>query len=305
MNRLNVARLVGSVALSFFLASGSSSSSLAAELISPDCGNAKPVTINTGQLAAVFKTLSASTGSEKTEFESMNDYILRRQVTLDAILAKSNFKCPKLEVRIPLQWKYSVEKSNITVVEYQFNDERDVSLGELNDAIGENKGSLDKTSHDSIFVEKFGAPWNDFDKIDVNFSSVIRRYGVAPKPKSTRKIANCVANSSGNLFMSYELQVMYCRQVDWDIHLLIEDPNVLTGRESFSATVDEAKQYRNTGLFAYATVRLSKNYYAIEDYANQQFLYSQLESLYIGDVSGHVIYKFEPKSEKTTESIYR
>jgi hypothetical protein len=235
----------------------------------------------------------------------MNDYILRRQKTLDAILAKSNFKCPKLEVRIPLQWKYSVEKSNITVVEYQFNDERDVSLGELNDAIGENKGSLDKTSHDSIFVEKFGAPWNDFDKIDVNFSSVIRRYGVAPKPKSTRKIANCVANSSGNLFMSYELQVMYCRQVDWDIQLLIEDPNVLTGRESFSAIVDEAKQYRNTGLFAYATVKLSNNYYGTEDFENIQYLYSQLESLYIGDVSGHVIYKFEPKSEKTTESIYR
>lgn len=248
-----------------------------------DCAVAKPIVVESSQFASLYRVMSAVGGAAKSEWETTETYISRRQNTLNTALAKSLFKCPRFIVKVPLKWRYDANKGLLNTYRGGYNETNWLGLDDLEADLGPNTGGVSKSGgglFDDIYVGEVS--------IEAEFAYQISRYNAAPKPKTQATIAKCLQGALSYPGMyGYELCSAWCTAQQWDVDLMISNARHLPG--SFAVSVEEAKRLRATGVFIYVDVTLSYNYIGSDDMRNKWEIYSSLNGVYIGDAHAEAI----------------
>lgn len=74
-----------------------------------NCSSTKPLIVDTTQFAALFRVLNEVPVTAKSEWETTNAYMARRQAALNVALAKSQFKCPRFIARVPISSEFDAD----------------------------------------------------------------------------------------------------------------------------------------------------------------------------------------------------
>lgn len=254
------------------LATGAEASAQSAPPTSTiDCASTKPVTVDTAQLAALYRVLNSVAGDAKSEWETTPSYIARRQEALNAALAKSTFKCPRIIVRVPIVWKFDANTGLMNTYGGGYSAQGMIELGDLQANLGPNTGGI----------------YRGASKIGANFDFTVNRYNVAPRPKSAASISKCLQRAlrPPSVFgYGYELESAWCVDQQWNVELRISNARLIFG--SYNIPVEEAKRLRATGVFLYLDVSLTYNYTDVDEEKNKWLMFSSLNSATIGDSSG-------------------
>jgi len=249
---------------------------------SAGCASAKPVIVDTAQFASLYRVMNAVAGAVKSEWETTDAYVARRESALNSALATSPFKCPRFVVRVPIVWKFDADTGLMNTYSGGFSAKEKVKPSDLRADLGPNTGGIHGGGgigglFDDIYVGE--------SRIEAEFDFNVSRYNAAPRPKTAASIAKCLQGAMSYPGMyGYELRSRWCLEQRWHVELRVAGKGEIPG--SFNLTVEEAKRLRATGVFVYLDVMLNYNYIGVDEMMNQWLMFSSLNDAWIGDASG-------------------